>query len=148
MPRCPPRTAIVARAPAFAEMHDRLAGGVARTHDDDRIAAALRRLAAPRTVVHAASQQLLDAIELQAPPNHSRGGDQNRRLHLVAAGHVDHKRAAHATATAGHTTQHEHLRAEPLRLAPRHPCQLGAPDPVGEAEEVLDQGCVRGLPAG
>jgi len=52
-----------------------------------------------------------------------------------------------ARAAARHATQHHELGAEALRLAACKPAQLGAPDPVGEAEEILDQRRVRRLPA-
>src|SRR3712207_7399739 len=45
------------------QIHDRLAGRVAGAHDGDRVAPALRGLAASRAVVDAAAQEVVEPVK-------------------------------------------------------------------------------------
>src|SRR5204863_8534777 len=111
------------------------------------VAAALRRLAAPRPVVRAAPEQLVHPVELEPPPLHPWRGEQDVGADLVAAGDLHHAARGVVTA-ADHAAQQDELGAELLGLAPREPRELRAADALGEAEEVLDQRGVRRLAAG
>ena len=128
------------------EVHDRLAGRVARADDDHRVAAAARGLAAPGAVVDAAAEPGLDPVDVERAPVHPRRGDHHVRGHLVAAGDVE-LRALGRHPAAGHAAQQHQLGAEALGLAPRQPREVRALDAAGEAEEVLDLGGVGGLAA-
>src|SRR5206468_1791885 len=98
--------------------HDRLPRGVAGADDDDRVAAALRRLAAPGAVVDAAVEQLLDASDLQPAPLHPTGGDHDRGLYPEVALQVDLERLGPAAAAAGDAAPEDQLRPEPFGLPP------------------------------
>ncbi len=59
-----------------------------------------------------------------------------------------HRRSPRIERAVDDGPHQDELGAEALRLATGETGQLGAADPVHEAEEVLDQGGVRRLPAG
>lgn len=118
------------------EVHHRLTCRIARSHDDHLAAAALRGLAAARPVVDTAAEQLLDTRDVKPPPHHPGSDQHDSRAHHVTSAQLERELpVGSARAAARHATQHHELGAEALRLAACKPAQLGAPDPVWEAEE-------------
>src|SRR3954451_8109375 len=81
------------------------------------------------------------------PPLHAAGGDHDRRRDLDAALDVHLEWLAPTAASAGDAQPDDQLRTEALGLTPRQARELGAADPAGEAEEVLDHRRVGGLTA-
>ena len=129
------------------QVHRGLSRGVPGADDEDVVAAALSGLAAPGAVVDPAAEQLVDAVDLEPPPLHPRGGEGDVGRHLVAAVDGQAHRGARRQRAADDAAEQDQLGAEALRLATGQPCQLGAADALREAEEVLDQRGVRRLSA-
>ena len=122
------------------EIQDGLTGRVAGADDHDALARALRRLAATRAVVHAATEQLVDAVEIEAAPIHSRRREDDGRSDLGAVAEAQRDRLVVTVEPAPvNRPQERQLRAELLRLPPREPRELRAADSAGKAEEVLDR---------
>ena len=121
------------------EVHHRLPGRVARADHDHVVAAALGGLAAPRPVVDAALEQLVDARERQPAPDHPGGGEHHVCGELVAAGEREALLPGGRDRAADDAALQDQLGAEALRLAAGEPGELRAADAVDEAEEVLDQ---------
>jgi hypothetical protein len=129
------------------QVHDRLPGGVAGAHHDDVVAAALPGLAAPRSVVHAAPEQLLHAVDFQAAPVHPRRRDQRPGAHRVVVRQLEAEAPVGVHVVPRDAVEQQQLGPEPLGLPTREARELGAADPAGEAEEVLDQRRVGSLAA-
>ena len=134
-----------ARARA-GQVHGRLAGRVAGAYDHHVVAAALQRLGAPGAVVDAATEQLVDPVDLEPPPLHPRRGERHVGGHLLVAVRAQPDLAA-VDRAAGNAREDHQLGPELLRLAACAARQLSSADALGEAEEVLDHRRVRSLAA-
>ena len=66
------------------EVQNGLAGGVSGPDDDDVLAGALSCLAAACAVVHAVADEIVDAVQVEPGPIHSRSREHHRRRHLGA----------------------------------------------------------------
>ena len=130
------------------EVENGLPGRVARADHDRVVAAALRGFAASRAVVDAPSQQLVEAFDRQPAPIHPGRGDGDGRRDLVVALHLDHEPSVGLPSVAARAAEQRQLGAESLRLTAGQPRELGAADALRKAEEVLDRGRMRRLPAG
>src|SRR6185436_14845209 len=102
-------------------------------------AAALGGLAAACPVVHAATDEVVQPWQVQPAPIHPRRREHDGGPDLDAAFDVKVDLLLRVVQAAADRAAQDHdLGAELLRLAPCLPRELGAPDPVREAEEVLD----------
>ena len=144
-----PRTSCVTRAFCVREVEHGLAGRIACADDDDVLPRALPRLAPAGAVVDPVADELVESVQVELAPVHAGGGEDDGGCDLVPAFHDEPDRLVGAVHAASPDAAQEHqLGAEPLGLAAGEAGELGAADPVGEAEEVLDARGVGRLAAG
>ena len=82
------------------------------------------------------SRLVVDALHLQAAPDHPGCGDGNVRRDPEVTLEHEPPRAVAIMRVSGHAAQKHELRPEPLRLPSRHPDEVGPFDPVRVAGPV------------
>ena len=115
----------------------RLAGRVATAHHRHGVPAAQHRLHLRRGVVHARALEVLEPRYVELAVARPGGDEEGARRDLPGVVVADHVLAV-ALLEARRRARHVDLGAELLRLDRPALGQLGAGDPGGEAEVVLD----------
>ena len=123
-----------------------LPGRVGASHHDRVLADACPRLELGRGVVDAATLELGDAGDLQAPVPDAAGDDDGPGGDIVVVIEPD-RESVRAARQPGHRSRRDQPRPELDGLQQRRPGQLAAGDPAWKAEVVLDPRRRAGLPA-
>ncbi len=124
-----------------------LPGGVRAADDDHGLVLARLGLGERRAVVDAAAVELLDARRLEPAVGDAGGHEQRVPGQLGAVGER-HDALRPARLERADLLDREQLGAEAARLVVRAAREVGAREPVGEAEVVLDPRGLAGLAAG
>ena len=114
-----------------------LPGGVRAADDDHGLVLAGLGLGERRAVVDAAAVELLDARRVE-PPVGDAGGHEQRVPGELGPVRERHHALRAAGLERAHLLHREQLRAEAACLVVRAAREVGAREPVGEAEVVLD----------